>query len=370
MEIYFYQNMICPHAAPFLKELANIKDINLIWVVDCDVLPYRSQMGISLPDFGNAKIIQTQDARKIRDIVSQSAADSIHVLSGLRSAFCSKIALRQAIKEGKRTGFYNEPGNHLGIKGLLRRCLYIYEYLAWGRKIDFILPTGQLGIDWFSNAGYPHSKLFPFCYVTEDKSGTVKESTQNNMKFQILYCGQLIHRKNVEVLFKALKAIEESSWECSIVGDGPLSESLRQKALEAGFADRVKWLGVASNDSTINHMAQSDLLILPSRFDGWGAVVNESLSVGTPVICSDNCGAGEFLQDAWRGNVFKSNSSGQLAKLIENRIKKAKLSFDDRLRISEWTRDTASGVPVANYFLEIINHVYNKMPRPVPPWRK
>ena len=36
---------------------------------------------------------------------------------------------------------------------------------------------------------------------------------------------------------------------------------------------------------------EADLLVLPSRFDGWGAVVNEALGAGTPVLVSDLCGS-------------------------------------------------------------------------------
>ena len=50
-------------------------------------------------------------------------------------------------------------------------------------------------------------------------------------------------------------------------------------------------------------MAAADVLVLPSRFDGWGAVVNEALMVGTPVICSDRCGASDVIENGRNGYV-------------------------------------------------------------------
>ena len=53
-------------------------------------------------------------------------------------------------------------------------------------------------------------------------------------------------------------------------------------------------------------MSSADCLILPSRHDGWGAVVSEALMVGTPVICSDACGSAGVVHASGVGGVFRS----------------------------------------------------------------
>jgi glycosyltransferase involved in cell wall biosynthesis len=52
--------------------------------------------------------------------------------------------------------------------------------------------------------------------------------------------------------------------------------------------------------------------VLPSRFDGWGAVVNEALMVGTPVICSDRCGASDVIENGRNGYVFEADNADAL----------------------------------------------------------
>ena len=54
-------------------------------------------------------------------------------------------------------------------------------------------------------------------------------------------------------------------------------------------------------------ICESDCLVLPSRYDGWGAVISEALMVGTPVICSDNCGAANVVTASNVGSVFSTN---------------------------------------------------------------
>jgi glycosyltransferase involved in cell wall biosynthesis len=47
-----------------------------------------------------------------------------------------------------------------------------------------------------------------------------------------------------------------------------------------------------------------DILVLPSRFDGWGMVLNEAASLGKALIATESCGAAHHLIDAER-NGFR-----------------------------------------------------------------
>jgi glycosyltransferase involved in cell wall biosynthesis len=99
----------------------------------------------------------------------------------------------------------------------------------------------------------------------------------------------------------------------------------------------------------------SDFTILPSRFDGWGAVVNESLSVGTPVVVSRYCGASELLRGrASLGRVLERLDPVSLAEAIEEAALKGCTGADQRQRIAEWARTVISGESLCRYFLEIL----------------
>ena len=75
-----------------------------------------------------------------------------------------------------------------------------------------------------------------------------------------------------------------------------------------------------SNAEAVAEIARHDLFLLPSRFDGWGAVVNEALMCGVPVVCSDNCGAAELLGESWRGEVFRTGSAAGLKDILQRWI--------------------------------------------------
>lgn len=369
--VSLYQNMVCPHEADFVRALSARADVRITWVVDTEVLPHRARMGISRPDCGAAEVIVTTDEARIRRIVRDAHPQAIHIMQGPRGGVCSHTAWRQLLADRRRMGLYSEPGDPRGVKGILRRWLNVAERVQWGHRLHFVLATGQLGIDWYARCGYPSRRLFPFCYVTRP-ADPLDVNGQKSVPgaFRVAYCGQLVQRKSVDALLHALAQLQGRAWTCSIVGDGLLRTPLQRLGMSLGIMDRIDWRGVLANAEAQNVMRASDVIVLPSAFDGWGAVVNEALSVGTPVICSQACGAAEFLREDWRGGVVPVSRIAPLAAALAARMDAGTLTTQQCERIRSWARETIAGKPVAQYFVDLMNHVYKAGPRPVAPWRR
>ncbi|HZZ89973.1 MAG TPA: glycosyltransferase family 4 protein [Caulobacteraceae bacterium] len=75
-------------------------------------------------------------------------------------------------------------------------------------------------------------------------------------------------------------------------------------ARRLGVADRVLWLGFASEAALAEAMAAADLLLHPSRADVTGTVILEALASGLPVITTAICGYGEHVAEADAGVVL------------------------------------------------------------------
>ena len=122
------------------------------------------------------------------------------------------------------------------------------------------------------------------------------------------------------------------------------------------------------NDVARQMIANSDCLILPSRWDGWGAVVNEALMMGVPVICSDTCGASDLLGNPERGEVFKADSVAELADVLKRCMRRGKRTYETTARIKSWTK-SIEGETVAHYLLNVIDAANGIKNRPNVPWR-
>jgi len=112
--------------------------------------------------------------------------------------------------------------------------------------------------------------------------------------YRILYLGQLIERKGVEILIEAVKRTKDPL-ELIIAGSGPEREKLESKA---EGDTRIKFIGYVSESEKASLYTSADLFVLPTKLDPWGLVVNEALYFGIPVVTTEAAGAKMILNDS------------------------------------------------------------------------
>jgi glycosyltransferase involved in cell wall biosynthesis len=85
--------------------------------------------------------------------------------------------------------------------------------------------------------------------------------------------------------------------DCDLIlaGDGPQREVLEKTADDRGLADRVHFLGFRTDVPRI--LARSEMLVLPSRWEGMPNVVLEAMAAGLPVVATAVEGVLELLGD-------------------------------------------------------------------------
>jgi glycosyltransferase involved in cell wall biosynthesis len=93
-------------------------------------------------------------------------------------------------------------------------------------------------------------------------------------------------------------------------------------------------------------IAASDCCVVPSRHDGWGMVVNEALIAGTPVVCSDGCGAADMIDDPVAGMVVPAGRVRPLAEALQRSLSAGKIDREHRRRVHAVAKryDPAAGV--------------------------
>lgn len=363
MHLFFWQNIISPHQAPFMRELARAG--HEVVVISTEAMSEdRGKLGWAVPSLGPAKIILGPAPLEVEEIVEQSNLDSIHLIAGARGTPLGRQTAIACRASKRRMGIITEAPDMRMPRGFLRWMKYSWEQIRSGNSFDFILAMGEKGVRWFKRFGYSEQRVFLFTYVTEQLAESHFDEIQSSFRF--LFVGQLISRKGVDLLLRALVLSPGSK--LSIVGDGHAKRSLRTLAQRCRITDRVAWLGQMDGAQVHARIAGADALVLPSREDGWGAVVNESLTAGTPVICSTACGAADLIRQPWLGSVFQSGSASALASALSVWAGKGKRTVAERERIRSWA-SCIEAPSIARYVERILDHVYNTGSRPQAPWR-
>jgi glycosyltransferase involved in cell wall biosynthesis len=82
--------------------------------------------------------------------------------------------------------------------------------------------------------------------------------------------------------------------------------------------ERIEYAGFQAPDALPRFFSDADVFVLPSRYDGWGVVVNQALGAGLPVVCSDAVGAAEDLViPGENGYIFPSGDVVALQAALE-----------------------------------------------------
>lgn len=202
------------------------------------------------------------------------------------------------------------------IKALLRPKLYRLYGLLLRRSVAGIFAISRLALFQFQAAGFPMSKLFPFGYFVPGQFGSedverFRLHRQPHSSINAIFVGSLIRRKGVDLLIDVSKALLARGSRISIDVYGPENEDMPP----LNFPN-LSYKGAIPFGRAQEEMAQYDLVIVPSRHDGWSVAVNEAILAGTPVICSDQVGAGTLVNKFACGLEFKSADHHDLLEVL------------------------------------------------------
>ncbi|MCC9168862.1 glycosyltransferase family 4 protein [Pontibacter harenae] len=146
--------------------------------------------------------------------------------------------------------------------------------------------------------------------------------TYHKGKFIMLLPGRIDHNKGqlffISVLkkFIAQNSIASGGIMLLLVGDGPQKKDVEEFIMENKLSSLVKLLGSLSNRVVQRMMKETDLVVVPSMFEGLPFTVLEAFSAGCMVLASDAGGLKEVIKNGETGFLFKAgNAEDCLARL-------------------------------------------------------
>jgi glycosyltransferase involved in cell wall biosynthesis len=152
-------------------------------------------------------------------------------------------------------------------------------------------------------------------------------------------------------IFSYISSIYDA--EFLVVGDGELRENTENECKKRRL--KVKFVGSVSHEDVPYYMNAMDVMILPSRNEGFGAVVIEAQGCGVAVVGSSNGGVPEAIGDGGivvkEGENFEKRFAESVVKLLENPIDGSYLR--NRALSFSWEN-------IAKKEVEVYNEVLNR----------
>ena len=369
MRIIFWHNCLSPHQLPYIIRLMDDKRVDeVVFVAPVAFDEERKKMGWSVDvksvEKYKVQLIVNPSHVETINLLEKQQANSWHVFCGIRAdAFVFKV-LKMSLKYQLHRAMVTElPNTYDFVHNIqnakplcLHRIRFFLQDRKYAKKIEKVFAMGNEAVKYFKsvNKGW---QVVPFCYCTEEKN---IEYPNVNGFAKFVFAGSLSSWKNPAFPLKCINEIKKQLGKCSLItyiGDGTLRANLEKYVINHGLENQCSFLGMQPQPKVPFIMNNADVLILPSLYDGWGAVVNEALQVGCFVICSDACGASNLLlANNNLGLVFKHNSEKDLYRCMSYCVDHIDEIREDRTHRKKWAHTYINGSYVAKYFVDILDN--------------
>lgn len=257
-------------------------------------------------------------------------------------------------------GYWRDEGwllSRLKVLGrkIAYRALWPLMHIFSRGKRPCILAVSPLAEEQLRRVGFKDEIIYPFGYFVERvEVEPVKKNQEEDLR--VMFSGSLIKRKGLDIAISAVKLANTPSGrvQLDIYGPGEIEKYLPHEI------PGIRYLGVYPQREAQGIIHSYDLLLVPSRHEGWGLVVNEALLQGVPVLASDRVGAGCLLENSGAGKIFRSGDPSQLSALLSDLTA-------DRAKLHEMTdacvnlRDRITPSMGADYLKKVLDHHFNEV---------
>lgn len=243
-----------------------------------------------------------------------------------------------------------------GIRRRLRDMLLRRLYARCAR----LLPIGVRSYAHYKQLACPDEKLVlsPYCVDTspfrcdEAERAQLRRATRDEMgipkdRIVLLFSGKLVSLKRPRMLLEAVRRLpchERGRISLVFMGNGPELEVIRAEASQEPSIPAV-FPGFKLQKQLSSYYHAADLLVLPSKSETWGLVVNEALHHGVPCIVTDTVGcAPDLVRPGLTGEI----SSGSATSLSNAMMRALSLIGSEKVRsrcrelVANYTVDKAA----------------------------
>jgi glycosyltransferase involved in cell wall biosynthesis len=151
-------------------------------------------------------------------------------------------------------------------------------------------------------------------------TGPLRARRESRRGETAVFAGRFIPEKRVDALIGAVAVArrELPQLRAELYGDGPERGRVNEAVGSAGMRDVIGLRGFVDTEVVQRALAQAACMVLPSRREGYGMVVIEAASYGTPsvVVAGDDNAAVEHIEEGVNGYVAESAGPADLAAAI------------------------------------------------------
>lgn len=376
MRVVFWQNCLSPHQLPYIVHLLEDERVDEVVVCAGEAINrIRKDMGwdtTSYPGLDKCKVYLAPTSQTVERLIQARIEDSYHLFSGIRGFQFVFDCFKRSLKYNLKRGLITERPNtyafgHANGKPLwVHRLRWLLQDRYYISKVNSVFAMGLDAAKFFKGLTNKWNVFsFGYCTIEWNNIHNSEGSAMTTHPLRVAFVGGLSWWKSVDTLLIstmiARKTSSDNKIELTLIGDGPERTKL-EAIVNKNQLGNVRFLGSQKQSEIPRLLAHHDILVLPSIYDGWGAVVNEGLQAGLFTICSDACGAKDLLHDPRCGTVFRAGDVRQLTTVLSYcRDHVESIRRDKQFRM-DWAAKAISGKAIARYMVDCLCNVKTERP--------
>lgn len=225
--------------------------------------------------------------------------ERLHIVPGCGEFFLRRLAT--TLSQGRTPwAHWSEPAHpgwrwYLGypVKRWYASLLNRFALGAFGNGVTACRDISKWGVRTEKIALLTYSN--PMVNLSVDPDSACELFRKSRKAF--VFVGSHSQRKGTDVILRAFARVAEATnnWVLLLVGPDDSSGYYARTTMDLGIAERVFFRGPVPPLAVASVLKCASVFVLPSRFDGWGVVLNEAARAGMAVVASDQCGAAYHL---------------------------------------------------------------------------
>lgn len=245
----------------------------------------------------------------------------------------------------------SERNTNLRLELRDRIKFMLYKYA------DYIVPNSYSQTEYIK-AHYPRlqKKLVTITNFSDTNYFSPIQRDYNTEVLKISCVGRICEQKNIKRFIHAIKQVVDEGISLRVDWYGlafqPYADECVNLLKHLELEDVFRFHKETSNVRSVYY--HSDVLILPSIYEGYPNVVCEAISCGLPVLCSNVCDNPIIVRDGDNGFLFNPHSVSEMSSTI---IRFAKLSSEKRKEMGKRSREIA----LANFSMDKFFEKYKKL---------
>jgi glycosyltransferase involved in cell wall biosynthesis len=182
---------------------------------------------------------------------------------------------------------------------------------------------------------------------------------------RLLFLGNVIPRKGLHIVLKALETLPDDQWTLTVVGNPQArpfyARAVSRQISQAGLAANVQFAGILSDQELSKYLKASHVLVMPSSYEGYGIAYAEAMGFGLPAIGTTAGAAGEIITHGRDGFLISPDDTFALAsyltKLAQDRPRLLEMSLAAHDRYRSLPTWKGSMDAIRTFLIELVNDV-------------